>query len=316
MLHGKGARGETLRQVDLGTDGVGQVAHHEDVLDVVVEVVLDGLGGDLGSQREVVHHELAQGLVGVALLVEDLADVAGAALQQVLGLGDGGGEGLDVRDERGLARLVVGRSSNSLEGGAVRVALGQPVGHLDEEARLGRAVGVNGSRGGDVRVGLDVLAWLGGDGQVNGGVGEGARLGGGEEVLDEGGEAVELEAGGVPTQQGLARAGLEGQLQHGALVLNVDLDLLLILDVGDGEGVAHLDLSAILGPHAYQGANDAGLGCVWRGVFWGSVVAADGMVENGEDCLESGDKKISEAEHTRGRWQMRARRGGLLVAGG
>lgn len=294
MLHGQGARREALRQVDLGADGVGQVAHHENVLDVVVEVVLDGLGGDLGGQRQVVHHELAQGLVGVALLVKNLAHVAGSALQQVLSLGDSGGKGFDVRDERGLARVVVGGGGDGLEGSAVGVTLGQLMGHLDEQARLGRAVWVDGGRGGDVGVGLDVLARLGGDGQVHGGVGEGARLGGGEEVLDEGGEAVELEAGGVPAQQRLARAGLEGQLQHGALVLDVDLDLLLILDVGDGEAVAHLDLGAVLGPHTYQGADNAGLGCVWRGVFWGDVVAADGMVEYGEDCLESGVER-SEA---------------------
>lgn len=36
VLHGEGARGEALRQVDLGADGVGEVRDNENVLDVVV----------------------------------------------------------------------------------------------------------------------------------------------------------------------------------------------------------------------------------------------------------------------------------------
>lgn len=274
-----------MGQVDLGADGIRQVADHEHVLDVVVEVVLDVEGVDLGGEREVVHEVLAQGLVGVALLVEDLADVARAALEQVLGLCEGADEALDVGQQRGGAGLVVGGGGDGLQGGAVGIAGGEAVGHLDEEAGLGGAVGVDGGRGRDVALGLDVLAGLGRDGQVDGRVGEGARLRGGEEVLDQGGEGVELQAGGVPAQEGLAGAGLEGELEHGPLVLDVHLDLVLVLDVWDREAVPDLNLGAILGAHTYEGADNAGFGRVGVCGRVGDVVVAGGMVEDGEDSL-------------------------------
>lgn len=156
------------------------------------------------------------------------------------------------------------------------------MGDLDEEAALGSALGVDGDGGADVAPRLDVLAGLCGDGEVDGGVGEGAGVRGGEEVLDQGAEAVELVRGGVPAQQRLAGRGLEHQGQHVLLVFDVDLDLVLLLGVGDGEARPHLDLGAIFGAGAYQGANDP------RGLGVFTDVASDGMVEDGEDSLEAG----------------------------
>lgn len=74
---------------------------------------------------------------------------------------------------------------------------------------------------------------------------EGAGLGGGEEVLDQGAEAVEIETRGVPAEQDLAGVGLELERQHVLLVLDVDLDLVLVLGVGDGETVSYFGFHAI-----------------------------------------------------------------------
>lgn len=183
------------------------------------------------------------------------------------------------------------------------------MGHLDEQARLGGALRVDGGRGGDVALGLNVFAGLGRDGQVHGGVGEGAGLRGGEEVLDEGGEGIELERGRVPTQQGLAGGGLEGESQHRPLVLNVHLDLVLVLDVGDRKAVAHLNLRAVLGANAYQGADDAGfggIGVIGRVVV---IVATGGVVEYREDGLAHAKLEVG--------WvNSRGLRSYALVAGG
>ena len=83
-----GALGEVrsrqpLGQVDLGADGVGEVGDHEDVLDVVVEVVLDLLGVDLGGDGEGVHEELAEGLVGGLLLLVEKVTASGASVTWV-----------------------------------------------------------------------------------------------------------------------------------------------------------------------------------------------------------------------------------------
>lgn len=79
------------------------------------------------------------------------------------------------------------------------------MGDRDEEAGLGGALGVDGDGGRDVGAGLDVGAGVGGDGEVDGRVRESASLGAGEEVLDQGAEAVKFMARRVPSQQNLAR---------------------------------------------------------------------------------------------------------------
>lgn len=270
--------GQALGELDLGTDGVGEVRDHEDVLDVVVEVVLDGQVGHLGGQGKGVHEVLAERVVAVALLVEHLADEAGNALEQVRDGLEGLGEVLDVGDDGGGARLGIGGGGDGAKSAALGIGEEELVGDLDEEARLGGALGADGHRSGDVGLGLDGRAGLGADGQVDGRVGEGAGLGRGEEVLDQGAEAVELVRGGVPTKEGLARASLEGQGQHVLLVLDVHLDLVLVLGVGDGEGGAHFDLAAVLAADTHEGTDHP----CRLGV---AVVTSDGMVDDGEDRL-------------------------------
>ena len=109
------------------------------------------------------------------------------------------------------------------------------MGHLHEETALGSALSVDGDRSADVAAGLETLASIGRDGQVNRRMGECAGVGAAEEVLDEGAEAVEFEGCGVPAEQGLAGIGLERQGEHRLLVVNIDLDLVLLFGVRDGE---------------------------------------------------------------------------------
>lgn len=153
------------------------------------------------------------------------------------------------------------------------------MGDLDEKAALGSSLGVDGHGGADVASCLDILAGLCGDGEVDGGVREGAGVRGGEEVLDQGAEAVEFVGGGVPAEQGLAGGGLEDQGEHVLLVFDIDLDLVLLLGMGDGEARANLDFGSIFGAGAYQGANDPG----GLGVF--TDISSNGVIEDGEDSL-------------------------------
>ncbi len=164
------------------------------------------------------------------------------------------------------------------------------MGHLDEETALGGAFGIDGDRRGDVGAQLDIGARLSRHGQVHGGVGERAGLGRGEEILDQGAEAVQLGRCRVPTEQDLAGVGLEVEGQHVLLVLDIDLDLVLVLGMGDGEGRDHGDVAAILGPAADQGADDAR-----RRGWCGGDVTADGMVEDGEDGLEKREERAQSA---------------------
>lgn len=97
------------------------------------------------------------------------------------------------------------------------------------------------------------------------------------EVLDEGGEGVEVAAGGVPADEDFAGVCAEVEGQHLLLVVHVDLDLLGGFGVGDGVAVADLDFGAILAAGAEEGADDA--------LLVGG--AAEGVVEYGEDGLGS-----------------------------
>ncbi|KAJ6440420.1 hypothetical protein O9K51_06210 [Purpureocillium lavendulum] len=261
--------------INLRADGVGQVADHENVLDVVVEVVLDLRRVDLGGQGQRAHKVLSEGVVGLLVLVQDAIDPLAHPVEEVQGLVDRPAEALD----RGSPGLVVLRARDGLEGVPLGVTVEHLVGHLDEEAAVGGALSVDGHGGADVASRLDVLAGLGRNRQVNGGVGERARLGAGEEVLDKGAEAVELVGRGVPAEQGLAGVGFQGQGEHVLLVLDVDLDLVLLLGVRDGEAGADLDLGSIFGSGADQGADDSGgLGILVD-------VPSHGVVEDGEDGL-------------------------------
>jgi hypothetical protein len=103
------------------------------------------------------------------------------------------------------------------------------------------------------------------------------------EVLDEGGEGVEVAAGGVPADEDLAGVCAEVQGEHLLLVVHVDLDLLGCLGVGDGIAVADLDFGAVFAAGAEEGADDAFL-------LGG---AAEGVVEDGEDGLVLGVREQS-----------------------
>lgn len=72
-----------MRQIDLCADGIGEVRNDKDVLDVVVEVALDICNIDLWCEGEGVHEELAESVVWLALLVQNVGDVLGDALEEV-----------------------------------------------------------------------------------------------------------------------------------------------------------------------------------------------------------------------------------------
>lgn len=95
------------------------------------------------------------------------------------------------------------------------------------------------------------------------------------EVLNKGGEGVEVAAGRIPANEDLAGVGAQMQGQHLLLVVHVYLDLLGCLCVGDGIAVADLDLGAVFAAGSEQRANDA--------LLVGG--AAEGMVKYREDGL-------------------------------
>lgn len=96
---GQVGNGQSLRKVDLSADGVGQVADHEDILDMVVKVVLDLLGVDLGGQGQGVHEVLANSVVGLLILIEDTVDPLACSVEEVDCLLDRSAEALNVGDE-------------------------------------------------------------------------------------------------------------------------------------------------------------------------------------------------------------------------
>lgn len=244
----KGERGgdEAVGEVDLGADGVGEVGDDEDVLDVVVEVALDVLGVDLGGEAQSVHEELAEGRRGLGLLVDHVVNVGGDALEHLEDVGDGALESLEIGDDGLRAVLAVLGRRDELQAGLLGLAVLELVRDGDEEARVGGALGSHADGGADVGAALDLLAGLGADRQVDGRVGPGAVALLAVEVLDEGGEGVEVAAGGIPADEDLAGVGAQVQLQHLLLVVHVDLDLLGRLRVRHGIAVADLDLGAVL----------------------------------------------------------------------
>lgn len=266
-----------------------------------VQVALDVGGVDLGGQAEGVHQELAQGGRGLGLLVEDVVDVVGDALKHVEDVADGVLQLVQVGGNvRGPVLAVLG-GGDELEARLLGLAVLDLVGHGDEQARVGGALGGDANGGGDVGARLDLLAGLCGDGQVDGGVGPCAVALLTVEVLDEGGEGVEVAAGGVPADEDLAGVGAQVQGQHLLLVVHVDLDLLGRLGVGDGIAIADLDLGAVFAAGAQQGADDA--------LLVGG--AAQRVIEDGEDSLVT----LSAGCTWQRRWAARGRRRGLRAPG-
>lgn len=247
---------------------------------VHVQIALDVGRVDLGGQGEGVHEELAEGARRLGLLVQDVVDVVGDAVEHLQDLLDGALQRLNVGEDGLLAALGVLGSGDELQTALLGLTVLDLVGHGDEQAAVGGALGGDANGGGDVGAGLDVLAGDGGHGQVDGRVRPGAVALLAVEVLDQGGEGVELGRRGVPADQDLARVGAQVQLQHLLLVVHVDLDLLLGLGVGDGVAVADLDLGAILAADTEQGADDALL----------VGVAAQRVVKDGEESLGWGQR--------------------------
>lgn len=130
------------------------------------------------------------------------------------------------------------------------------MGDGDEQARIGSALGCHTDRRRDVRPALDFLARFGADGQMDSRVWPCSVALLAVEILDEGGEGVEVAARGVPTDQDFARVRPQVQRQHLLLVVHVYLDLLGRLGVGDGIAVADFDLGAVLTAGAKKGSND------------------------------------------------------------
>jgi hypothetical protein len=242
-----------------------------------VQVALNVGGVNLRCQAEGVHQELAQRRRGLSLLVENVVDVVGDALEHVQDVPDGVLELVEVGRNFGDPVLLVLGGRDELQARLLGLAVLDFVGNGDEQARVGGALGGDTNGGGDVCPRLDLLARLGGDSQVDSGVRPCAVALLAVEVLDEGGEGVQVAAGGVPADEDLAGIRAQVQGEHLLLVVHVDLDLLGRLGVGDGIAVADLDLSAVFAAGAEEGSNDALL--VGR--------AAEGVVEDGEDGLES-----------------------------
>lgn len=291
--HGESCCCEAVGEVDLGADGVCEVGDDEDVLDVVVAAREEGRlvwgrckrkkrgrGGlvwgrckrkkrndvqvpfnvgrvDLWCEGKGVHEELAKSRRGLGLLVKDVVDVVGDALKHLQNLLDGALERLNVCLQHLGAVFSVLGGGDELETALLGVAVLDLVRHRDEQAAVGGTLGSDTNGGGDVGAGLNVLAGDGGDGQMDGGVGPGAVALLAVEVLDEGGEGVEVAAGGVPADEDLLGVGAQVQVQHLLLVVHVDLDLLLRLGVGHGIAVLDLDLGAIFRAGAEQSTDDA-----------------------------------------------------------
>lgn len=228
---------------------------------MVVEVALDLLGLHLGRKGEGVHQELTEGGRRLGFLVENVGDVIGHALQHLKDLLDRTLQSLDVGVQHLAAVLAVARTSDEFQAALLGVAVLDLVRDGDEEAAVGGALRSHADRGADVGVCGDVLAGDGRDGEVDCGVRPGALALLRVEVLDQGGEGVELVASGVPANEDLLGRGLLVQLQHALLVVHVDLDLLGGLGVGHGVAVLDLDLGAILRPRAQKGSDNALLVC-------------------------------------------------------
>lgn len=222
-----------------------------------IQVTLDILSVDLGSQRKSVHEELTQSRAGLGLLVQNVADVVGDTLNHLENLLDGALQRLNVGLQHLRTVLSVLCARDQLETAAVSLAVLDLVGNGNEQAAVGSALSgnTNGSR--DVGLGLDVLSGNGGDSQVNGGVGPGAVALLAVEVLDEGGEGVQVGRGGIPAEEDLLGVCAEVQLQHLLLVVHVNLNLFLGLGVGNGVAVADLDFGSIFRANTEKGADNA-----------------------------------------------------------
>ena len=77
------------------------------------------------------------------------------------------------------------------------------------------------------------------------------------EVLNKGGEGVELAACRVPAYEDFPGIGAQVEGQHLLLIVHVDLDLLGSFCVGDGIAVANFDFGAVFAARTEEGTDDA-----------------------------------------------------------
>jgi hypothetical protein len=77
------------------------------------------------------------------------------------------------------------------------------------------------------------------------------------EVLNEGGEGVQVAACRIPSDEDFTGVCAKVQSKHLLLVVHVDLDLLGRLGVGDSVTVADLDFGAIFTAGSEKSTNDA-----------------------------------------------------------
>jgi hypothetical protein len=211
------------------------------------------------------------------LLVDDRLNVAGDAVNHGEDLLNGALERVNVGSDGGGTVLSILGVGDRLETALVGLTVAELVGNGDEGGTVGGALGGDTNGGGNVGAGLEVLAGLSGDSQVDSGVRPCAIALAAVEVLDEGGESVELGSSGVPANQDLAGVGLQVESEHLLVVFHIDFDLVLSLGVADGEGGSDLNLTSILGSCSQQCTDDALL----------IGIAAERVVENGENGLRN-----------------------------
>ena len=170
------------------------------------QITLHVAGLHLGRQTERIHEELAERDARGRLLVKHVADIAANAVDESHDMSHRALQRVEVGRHLGRAlRGILRCSTHSLESGPVCVAVPNLVRHGDEEARVAGALRRHTNRRRDVRAAVDGQAGRRGHGQMNSRMRPGAVALLAVEVLDEGGECVELGAGGVPAHEHLAR---------------------------------------------------------------------------------------------------------------
>ena len=187
-------------------------------------------------------------------IVEDLIEHGGDLSQQGVERFEWGGGDLEVFARGGLdggGRDEVGEGREARREEVERGALVRSDEDRVRHGREGQAA-VGPPEEGLGCVGLKVER-LGVEGQVHRGRAGGERLGG-VKVVNQGRERVQLRVGGEPSQDDEFRVLFQVQVDHGAVVFDIDRHLAFRPDgIGDGEGFGDLGR----GTGAEEGAEDA-----------------------------------------------------------
>jgi hypothetical protein len=86
LVAGQVGNSQPLGQVDLSANSVGQVADHENVLNVVVEIMLDLRRINLGGERQSVEKVLANSVVGFLILIQNPVNPLTRSIEKADGL--------------------------------------------------------------------------------------------------------------------------------------------------------------------------------------------------------------------------------------